>query len=69
MKDDIKTKAAAYAYMVFNLLCMPCFAAVGAMKRELKTWRLTGFGILVQMTTAYLVSLMIYQIGTLIGKF
>ena len=69
MKDDIKTKAAAYAYMVFNLLCMPCFAAVGAMKRELKTWRLTGFGILVQMTTAYLVSLIIYQIGTLIVKF
>ncbi len=69
MKDDIKTKAAAYAYMVFNLLCMPCFAAVGAMKRELKTWRLTGFGIFVQMTTAYLVSLMIYQIGNLIGKF
>lgn len=69
MKDDIKSKAAAYAYMVFNLLCMPCFAAVGAMKRELKTWRLTGFGILIQMGTAYLVSFLIYQIGSLIIGF
>ncbi len=66
MKDDIPNKAAAYAYMVFNLLCMPCFAAVGAMKRELKTWRLTGFGIGVQMLTAYIVALLINQIGGLL---
>jgi ferrous iron transport protein B len=65
MKDDIPNKAAAYAYMVFNLLCMPCFAAVGAMKKELKTWRLTGFGIGVQMLTAYIVALLINQIGRL----
>jgi ferrous iron transport protein B len=65
MKDDIPNKAAAYAYMVFNLLCMPCFAAVGAMKRELKTWKLTGFGIGVQMITAYVVALLINQIGRL----
>ena len=65
MKDDIPNKAAAYAYMVFNLLCMPCFAAVGAMKRELKTWKLTGFGIGVQMITAYIVALLINQIGGL----
>jgi ferrous iron transport protein B len=65
MKDDIQTKAAAYAYMVFNLLCMPCFAAVGAMKRELKTWKLTGFAVAVQMTTAYIVALLINQIGNL----
>jgi ferrous iron transport protein B len=65
MKDDIPNKAAAYAYMVFNLLCMPCFAAVGAMKRELKTWKLTGFGIGVQMITAYVVALLINQIGGL----
>jgi ferrous iron transport protein B len=65
MKDDIPNKAAAYAYMVFNLLCMPCFAAVGAMKRELKTWKLTSFGIGVQMITAYVVALLINQIGSL----
>ncbi len=63
MQDDIADKAAAYAYMVFNLLCMPCFAAVGAMKRELKTWKMTGFAIGIQMGTAYIVALLIYQIG------
>lgn len=67
MKDDIKTKAAAYSYMVFNLLCMPCFAAVGAMKRELKTWKSTGGAVAVQMLTAYVASFIVYTIGTLIA--
>lgn len=66
MKDDIKTKAAAYAYMVFNLLCMPCFAAVGALKRELKTWKATGFSVGVQMLTAYVVALLVNVIGGLL---
>ena len=65
MKEDIKSKAAAYAYMVFNLLCMPCFAAVGAMRRELKTWKLTGQAIAIQMTTAYIVAFFVYNIGKL----
>lgn len=65
MKDDIKTKAAAYAYMVFNLLCMPCFAAVGAMKRELKTWKETGKAVAVQMVTAYVVALLVNVAGGL----
>lgn len=65
MKNDIRTDAAAYSYMVFNLLCMPCFAAVGAMKRELKTWKLTGSAIGVQMLTAYTVSFIIYNIASL----
>lgn len=67
MKDDIKTKAAAYSYMVFNLLCMPCFAAVGAMKRELKTIKDTGIAVGVQMLTAYIVAFVIYNIGMLIS--
>ncbi|WP_313346076.1 ferrous iron transport protein B [Sedimentibacter sp.] len=67
MKDDIKTDAAAYAYMAFNLLCMPCFAAVGAMKRELKTWKKTGAAIGVQMLTAYVVALIIYNVGSLLA--
>ncbi len=67
MKKDIKTKAAAYSYMVFNLLCMPCFAAVGSMKRELKTWKRTGGAIGVQMLTAYIVSFIIYSVGTLMA--
>ena len=65
VKEDIKTPQAAYAYMIFNLLCMPCFAAVGAMKRELKTWKSTGGAIAIQMVTAYLVSLLINLIGGL----
>ncbi len=65
MQDDIKTKAAAYAYMVFNLLCMPCFAAVGALKRELKTWKATGFAVGVQMLTAYVVALLVNVVGGL----
>ena len=67
MKEDISSKAAAYAYMAFNLLCMPCFAAVGAMKRELKSWKLTGMAISVQMVTAYIVALLINIFGSLIG--
>ncbi|HBV68639.1 MAG TPA: ferrous iron transport protein B [Clostridiales bacterium] len=66
MKADITTDIAAYSYMVFNLLCMPCFAAVGAIKRELKTWRLTGGAVGIQMLTAYVVSFLIYNIGSLL---
>ncbi|MBU5424827.1 ferrous iron transport protein B [Tissierella pigra] len=67
MKDDIKTKAAAYSYMVFNLLCMPCFAAVGATKRELKSWKLTGAAVGTQMLTAYIVAFVVYTVGSLIA--
>ena len=65
LHEDIATKSAAYAYMVFNLLCMPCFAAVGAMKRELKTWKELGKAVGVQMLTAYIVSLLVNVIGGL----
>ena len=65
VKRDIQTPQSAYAYMIFNLLCMPCFASVGAMKRELKTWKSTGGAIAIQMVTAYVVSLLIYLIGGL----
>ena len=65
MKEDIKTKQAAYSYMVFNLLCMPCFAAVGSMKRELKTWKRTSAAVGVQMLTAYVVAFIIYNVGML----
>ncbi len=67
MKADITTDIAAYSYMVFNLLCMPCFAAVGAIKRELKTWKLTGGAVGIQMFTAYIVSFVIYTIGSLLA--
>lgn len=67
MKDDIETKAAAYSYMVFNLLCMPCFAAVGAMKRELKTIKSTVGAVGIQMLTAYIVAYIVFNIGQLIA--
>ena len=67
MKNDIKTKAAAYSYMVFNLLCMPCFAAVGATKRELKTWSRTGGAVGIQMLTAYVVAFIVYTVGNVIS--
>ncbi len=65
LKKDIKTSQAAYSYMMFNLLCMPCFAAVGAMKRELKTWKRTAGAIAIQMLTAYIVSLIVNVVGGL----
>ena len=66
LRTDIPTQAGAYAYMIFNLLCMPCFAAVGAMKRELKTWRATGAAVGVQLLTAYIVALLVNVIGSTI---
>ena len=65
MKKDIRTPNAALAYMLFNLLCMPCFAAVGSMKRELKTWKKTLGGVGIQMLTAYIVALLVYWAGFL----
>jgi ferrous iron transport protein B len=64
---DVFTKVSAYAYMAFNLFCMPCFAAVGAIKREMKTlkWTLAAVGF--QMTTAYIVALIINVAGSLIA--
>ena len=66
MSEDFDGKPAVYAYMLFNLLCMPCFAAVGALKRELKTWRATGAAVGVQMLTAYIVALVVNLLGGLI---
>ncbi len=67
VRRDIPTKSAGFAYIMFNLLCMPCLAAVGAMKRELKTWRKTFGGVGVQMLTAYIIALLIRLIGLLFG--
>ncbi|MGB4406186.1 MAG: ferrous iron transport protein B [Sphaerochaeta sp.] len=66
LREDIPTKQAALAYMAFNLLCMPCFAAVGAMKRELKSWRVTLGQVGIQMLTAYVVAVCINVLGNLL---
>ena len=57
---------AAYAFLVFNLLCAPCFAAMGAIKREMNNTKWFWFAIGYQCGLAYVVSLCIYQIGMLI---
>ena len=56
-------KLAAYAFMVFNLLCAPCFAAIGAIKREMNNRKWTWFAIGYQCLFAYAMGLMVYQIG------
>ena len=52
-----------YSFLVFNLLCAPCFAAIGAIKREMNSRKWTWFAIGYQCGFAYLVALMIYQFG------
>ena len=59
------TVAAGYSFLVFNLLCAPCFAAMGAIKREMNNAKWFWFAIGYQCGLAYIVSLCIYQIGTL----
>lgn len=58
------TTAAAYSFLVFNLLCAPCFAAIGAIKREMNNAKWTWFAIGYQTGLAYVVSLCVYQLGT-----
>ena len=63
---EVFNRVSAYAYMAFNLLCMPCFAAVGAMKREYGSWKWTLRAIGFQMATAYFVALLINVVGNMI---
>ena len=59
------SQLAAYSFLVFNLLCAPCFAAMGAIKREMNSAKWTLFAIGYQCVFAYAVSLMVYQIGSI----
>ena len=59
------SQIAAYSFLVFNLLCAPCFAAMGAIKREMNNAKWFWFAIGYQCGLAYIVSLCIYQFGTL----
>ena len=60
------TAISAYSFMIFNLLCAPCFAAMGAIKREMNNPKWTAFAIGYMCVFAYVVSLIVYQIGGLI---
>ena len=57
--------ASGYSFLVFNLLCAPCFAAIGAIKREMNNTRWTWFAIGYECCFAYLVALCVYQLTSL----
>ena len=59
------TGVTAYSFLVFNLLCAPCFAAMGAIKREMNNGKWTAFAIVYQCGFAYAIALMINQFGRL----
>ena len=60
------TALAAYSFLIFNLLCAPCFAAMGAIKREMNNAKWFWFAIIYQTLLAYIVSLCVYQVGMLV---
>lgn len=60
------TPIAAYSFLVFNLLCAPCFAAIGAIKREMNSAKWTWFAIIYQTVLAYLTAICVYQIGSIL---
>jgi len=57
------TPLAAYSFLIFNLLCAPCFAAVGAIRREMNSAKWTAFALVYQTGFAYCISLTVYQLG------
>ena len=59
------TKIAGFSFLVFNLLCAPCFAAIGAIRREMNNPKWTWFAILYECGFAYVIALLIYQFGLL----
>ena len=63
---DVFTQASAFSYMVFNLLCMPCFAAVGAIKREMGSWKWTLRTVGFQMLVAWIVAFGTYMVCQMI---
>ena len=63
----ILTPAAGLSFLTFNLLCAPCFAAIGAMHRELGSWKSTGLAVLYQCLMAYAVASIVYVVGSIIG--
>lgn len=64
-------KLAGYSFMIFNLLCAPCFAAMGAIRREMNNWKWSVGTIVYMCAFAYAISLMVYQLGLLftVGHF
>ncbi len=57
--------ASGYSFLVFNLLCAPCFAAMGAIRREMNSWKWTLFALGYQTVFAWIIAFIVYQIGSL----
>ena len=66
LRSEIFTPVSAYAFLAFNLLCAPCVAAMGAIRREMDSWKWTAFAIGYQCIFAYSVALIINQFGLLL---
>ena len=64
--QNVLSPLAGYAFLVFNMLCSPCVAAIGAIRREMGSAKWTLFALGYQTTLAYAVTLMIYQFGRLL---
>ena len=62
---EVFTPLSAYSFLIFNLLCAPCFAAMGAIKREMNSAKWTLFAIGYQCVFAYAMALVVYQLGML----
>ena len=67
LRSEIFTPVSAYAFLAFNLLCAPCFAAMGAIRREMNSFKWTAFAIGYQCIFAYAIALIINQFGLLIA--
>jgi ferrous iron transport protein B len=61
------TPLSAYAFLMFNLYCPPCFAAIGAIRREMNNPRWTAFAVSYQFAYGYVLTLIVYQLGSFFG--
>ena len=61
------TPLSAYAYLVFILLYTPCVSAVAAIRRETGSWKYTLLSVLMQLGVAYVMALLVFQLGSLLG--
>jgi ferrous iron transport protein B len=61
------TALSAYAFLLFNLYCPPCFAAIGAIKREMNNAKWTAFAVTYQLAWGYVLALIVYQLGSFFG--
>lgn len=61
------TQLSAYAFMVFSLLYTPCIAVIGTIKKETNSWKWTSFSVLYQLFIAWILAMLVFQIGSLLG--